>query len=139
MESVAQTAPASKKMLWAGRMVSALPALLLLASGSAKLMKAAPVIQGFAHFGVPANLIMVIGILEVGSAMVYIIPCTAVLGAILMTGFLGGATFTHVRVGEPWVFPVIAGVLVWAGLYGRDARVRALLPLRNSIQSGTQI
>ncbi len=132
MPSAAQTAPVSKKKLWAGRIISALPALLLLFSGVAKLMKPVPIVQGFAHFGYPETLILGIGILEIACTIVYLIPRTSVLGAILLTGYLGGATATNVRVGDPLFFvPAVLGVLVWAGLFLREDRLRALLPLRN--------
>ena len=134
MQSATQTAPVSKKKLWAGRIISALPVLLLLLSGVMKLMKPAPLVQGFAQFGYPESLILKIGILEIFCTVVYMIPRTSVLGAILMTGYLGGATATNVRVGDPSSFiPVLVGVLVWAGLYLRDDRLRALIPLRSWI------
>ena len=131
MASGAQTLSVSKNQLWAGRIISALPALLLLFSGVMKLLKPAPVLQGFAHYGYPESLIVVIGILEIACTLVYVIPRTSYVGAILMTAYLGGATASNVRVGDPSYFAtVILGVLVWAGLYLRDARLRALLPLR---------
>jgi len=131
MQSAAQTAPVSKKKLWAGRILSALPVLMLLFSGVMKLMKPAAVVQGFAHFGYPESLALCIGILELACAVVYVIPRTSVLGAILLTGYLGGATATHVRIGEAlFIIPVILGVLVWGGLFLRDDRLRALIPLR---------
>ena len=132
MQSAVQTAPLSKKQLWAGRTISALPVLLLLFSGVMKLLKPAPVLQGFAHYGYPESLIVAIGILEIACTLIYVIPLTSYLGAILMTGYLGGATASNVRVGDPSYFvTVILGVLVWAGLYLRDARLRTLLPLRS--------
>jgi hypothetical protein len=89
------------------------------------------VIEGMAHYGYPEHLILYIGMLEVGCTIVYLIPRTAILGAILMTGYLGGATATNVRVGDPsFIGPVLAGVLVWAGLYLRDGRLSALIPAR---------
>ncbi len=131
MHSAVQTAPVSKKQLWAGRIISALPVLLLLFSGVMKLLKPAPLVEGFARFGYPERLIIVIGILELGCTIVYAIPRTSVLGAILITGYLGGATATNVRVADPLFFvPAILGVLVWGGLFLRDERLRALLPLR---------
>ncbi|MDB5296126.1 MAG: rane protein [Phycisphaerales bacterium] len=120
----------SKKALWAGRVVSALPVLALTASGVMKLMKLPAVVEGFAHFGFPEKLIVPIGVLELACAVVYLVPQTAVLGAILLTAYLGGATVTHVRAGEPWFGPVVLGVLAWLGLLLRDARLRPLLPLR---------
>jgi len=132
MPSATQTAPASKIKLWAGRILSWIPALLLLFSGVAKIVKPAPVVQGFAHFGYPESVILGIGILEAACTVVYLIPRTAILGGILMTGYLGGATATNVRVGDPSSYvTVILGVLVWAGLYLRDERLAALIPLRS--------
>lgn len=132
MPSDTQTTPVSKKSLWAGRIVSALPALLLLLSGVVKLMKPASVVQGFAHFGYPESVILSIGILEIACTVIYVVPRTAVLGAILLTGYLGGATATNVRIGDPLFFaPAILGVLVWAGLFLRENRLRALIPLRS--------
>ena|SRR5688572_15682828 len=125
-----QVPTASKKMLWAGRIVTALPVLMLLFSGVMKLAKPAPVVEGFAKLGYPEHLALGIGILEIACTILYIIPQTAVLGAILLTGYLGGATATHVRVGDPYFATVILGMVVWLGLYLRDARVRALIPLR---------
>jgi len=132
MQSATQTATVPKKRLWAGRIMSALPVLLLLLSGIMKLLKPAPVLQAFAHFGYPQNLIFSLGILELACTVVYVMPRTAVLGAILLTGYLGGATATNVRVGDPLFFiPVVLGVLVWTGLFLRDDRLRALIPLRS--------
>jgi hypothetical protein len=128
MQSGAQTAPGSKRRLWAGRIISALPVLLLLFSGVLKLIKPVSVVQGFARYGYPANLTLVIGLLELSCTVVYAIPRTAVLGAILLTGYLGGATATNVRVGDPSYFmTVLLGVLAWIGLYLRDDRLRALI------------
>ncbi len=129
--SGAQTAPVSKKLLWAGRIMSALPVLMLLFSGVMKLVKPAPVVEGFAHLGYPEGLALGLGIIELACAVVYVIPRTSVLGAILLTGYLGGATATHVRIGEPFFMPLILGMLVWGGLFLRDERLRALLPLRS--------
>lgn len=131
MPSSTQTAPVSNKMLWAGRIASALPVLMLLLSGVMKLVKSAPVVEGFAHLGYAENLALGIGIVEIICTIVYVVPRTSVLGAILLTGYLGGATATHVRVSESFFTPVILGVLVWGGLFLRDARLRVLLPLRS--------
>jgi hypothetical protein len=132
MLSATQTAPASKKKLWAGRIISVLPVLMLAFSGVMKLAKVAPVLQGFARYGYPESLILVIGILEIACTVVYAIPRTSVLGAILLTGYLGGATATNVRIGDPsFLITVILGVLAWVGLYLRDERLRALIPLRS--------
>jgi hypothetical protein len=108
------------------------PVLLLLFSGVLKVLKAAPVLQSLAHFGLPESIIFKIGILEIACTIIYLIPRTAILGAILMTAYLGGATATNVRVGDPSsIMTVLLGVLVWAGLYLREERLRALVPLRS--------
>jgi hypothetical protein len=125
-----QIAPVSKKMLWAGYILSALPVLLLFFSGVMKLVQPAPVMEGFIRLGYPESLALWIGIVELACAVLYVIPRTALLGAILLTGYLGGATATHLRIGEPFFAPIVLGVMVWGGLFFRDARLRALLPLR---------
>lgn len=131
MESTSQNSQTSKKMLWAGRVVSALPVLMLLFSAALKLMRPPEVLQEFGRLGYPESLIVGIGILEILCTVVYVIPRTSILGAILVTGYLGGATATHVRIGDVFIGPVLFGVLIWAGLYLRDARIRALIPLRS--------
>jgi hypothetical protein len=130
-QSAASAVLTSKKMLWAGRVISAVPVLLMVFSAVLKLVKAAPVVQGMPRYGYPEGLIVTIGVLELLSCIVYLIPSTAVLGAILMTGYLGGATATNVRVGDlSYVMTVLLGVFVWGGLFFRDARLRALIPFR---------
>lgn len=131
MQSDSQPVPASKKMLWAGYIVSALPVLALLMSGVMKLVKPREVVEGFEHLGWNVNLALGLAILELSCVVIYAIPRTAVLGAILVTGYLGGAIATHVRIGEQFIAPAVLGVLVWGGLYLRDSRLRALLPLRS--------
>ncbi len=133
MESNIQNAPVSKKRLWAGRIISGLPALFLLVDGIMKLVKPAPVVEATVRLGYSENVIIPIGIVLLVSTVLYLIPLTNVLGAILLTGYLGGAVATHVRAGEGLfsiVFPIIFGVLLWLGLYLRDDRLRALVPLR---------
>ncbi len=124
------TAPVSKGMLWTGYILSALPVLLLLSSGGMKLAKPKAVLEGFAHLGLPERLALGLAILEISCALIYAIPRTAVLGAILVTGYLGGAILTHLRIGEPVFMQFLLGVMVWLGLYLRDPRVRTLIPLR---------
>ena len=132
MKSAIEAVPVSKFALWSGRVMSAITVLLLIFSGVIKVMKPAPVVQGFAKFGYPESLIVVLGIVEILCVVVYAIPRTSILGAILTTGYLGGATATNVRVGDPSsVVTILLGVLVWGGLYLRDVRVRALLPFRS--------
>jgi hypothetical protein len=95
-----------------------------------KLMKAAPAMEGTAKLGYPLSEVFPIGIVLLACVILYVIPRTAVLGAILLTGYLGGATATMVRVQDPWfLFPVVFGALVWLGLWLRDDRLRALIPL----------
>jgi hypothetical protein len=122
----------SKKALWAGRVISALPVLLMTMSGTMKLMKPEPVVESFAHIGWPVEYAVGLGILELSCVAVYLISRTSVLGAILMTGYLGGAIATHVRIGEMMIATQAGlGVLVWLGLYLREPRLRALIPLRS--------
>ena len=130
MESDTQTVPTSKRILWAGRIISALPVLLLLFSAVMKLVKPPEVVEGFTRLGYAESLALGIGILELICTVVYVIPRTSILGAILLTGYLGGATATHVRIGEPFFAPIILGVLVWGGLFLRDEQLRELIPLR---------
>jgi DoxX-like family len=120
----------SKKMLWTGRIISALVILFLVADSVGKVMKLAPYLEGTVKVGYPASLVVPLGIVLLICTVVYAIPITSVLGAILLTGYLGGATATHVRIGQPFWFPVIVGVLLWAALFLREERLRALIPLR---------
>lgn len=130
MHSATQDSHISNKMVWAGRIVSAIVALMLIFSAVMKLLKPAEVLTEFARLGYPESVVVGIGILELSCVVLYLIPRTSILGAILMTAYLGGATATHVRIADPFIYPVIAGVLVWGGLYLRDSQVRSLIPLR---------
>ncbi len=130
MVSATSSAPVSKKLFWAGCIVSALPVLMLVMSGVMKLIKADAAMDGFPKLGWNPSIAVPLGIVELTCTLVYVIPQTSVLGAILLTGYLGGAVATHVRIEEPFYAPVILGVLVWLGLYLRYARLRALFPLR---------
>ena len=131
MQSAIATTPISPKLLWTGRILSALPALLLCFSGVMKLIQPAGFAEQAAPMGYTANVLFWIGIVELVCTLLYVIPQTAVFGAILLAAYLGGATATHVRVGDVFIMPVLVGVLVWAGLYLREPRLRALLPLRS--------
>ena len=131
METETRVAPAPKAMFWAGWVVTAIPVLMMLGGGLAMLFMPGPVEEGLKKLDYPASHARGIIILEIVCAAIYLAPQTAVLGAILLTGYLGGATASHIRVGDGQFFgPVVFGVLVWLGLYLRDARVRALVPLR---------
>jgi hypothetical protein len=125
------SSPVSKTTLWISRVVSVLPVLLVLLSSVMKLMKMAAVVEGFARAGLSERLIIPVGVIELVCVIVYVIPQTAVLGAILMTGLLGGATITTLRIGDPtYPMPVILGMLAWGGLFLRDTRLRELIPIR---------
>ena len=123
-----------KKTFAVGRVVTALPVMFLAFDGVIKLLPIAPVVESFSTLGYPASLAIAIGSLELLCLLVYVTPPTSILGAILLTGFLGGAVATHVRVGDPLfshsLFPIYVGILIWAGLFLRDDRLRALIPLR---------
>jgi hypothetical protein len=129
MVVAAQTAAvSSKKALWTGRIISGWLVLFLLFDGVVKVLKLAPAMEGTARLGYPSSLVVPIGIVELLCVAAYVIPRTSILGAILLTGYLGGATATQVRLEDPWFFfPVVVGMLVWAGLLLRDARLRSLI------------
>jgi len=131
MESATQAAPTSRRSIWAGRVISALVAVFLLFDAIVKVVKLAPAVEGTAQLGYPVGVVVPLGLVLLTCTAVYVIPRTSVLGAILLTGYLGGATATQVRLEDPWfLFPVGFGVLVWGGLFLRDDRLRALIPVR---------
>jgi DoxX-like family len=122
-----------RSWLWAGWIASALPVLGMLFGGVVKLTGNLNVIEGFTgKFGYPPQTLVPIGIVEIACVVLYSIPQTAVLGAILTTTYLGGAVATHLRVQDPFIPPIAFGILVWLGLYLRDERIRRLLPLRRN-------
>ena len=131
MES--ETTTVSRKALWAGRIVGALPILFLLMDSVMKLLKPTFVVDATVKLGYQESTIVPLGIVLLTCVILYVIPQTSVLGAILLTGYLGGAVATHVRVGDPLfshvLFPVYLGILIWLGLYLRDVRLRELVPL----------
>jgi hypothetical protein len=133
MEASSQTAAASKGMLWTGRILTGLMALFFILDGVGHLMKPAPVVDAFARLGYPLSASVGIGVLLLICTAIYVTPRTSVLGAVLLTGYLGGAVSTHVRAGSSLfetIFPVILGALAWAGLLVRDAELRQIIPLR---------
>lgn len=123
------------KLLWAGRIASGLSILGLLVDASGKLMQLAPVIEGTVRLGYPESAVFGIGVVELVCVVLYAVPRTSLLGAIGLTAFLGGATATHVRMSEPFVFPVLVGVLVWAGLVLRDRRLQSLVRVEPAARS----
>jgi hypothetical protein len=128
-----QFANESKGMLWTGRVLSGLMASLFVLDGVGHLMKPAPVAEAFARLGYPLSASVGIGVLALICTALYVTPRTSVLGAILLTGYLGGAVSTHVRAGSTlfeMIFPVILGVLMWAGIFVRDAQLPRLIPVR---------
>lgn len=124
----------SKKRLWAGRIMSGIVVLFLIFDGVTKLMTIQPVVDGMRKLGYPVPLAPVIGTIVLICVILYVIPRTAPLGAILLTGFLGGAVASQLRIGMPLLgytlFPIYLAMLAWGGLYLRDGRVRALLAPR---------
>jgi DoxX-like family len=135
MQSDSLKTLASPALVWAGRVISGLAVLFFLFDGIMKLVKPPIVVSSTVELGYRESVIIPLGIVLITCTLLYIIPRTSVLGAILLTGYLGGAVATHLRVGAgvfPIVFPIIFGVLVWAGLFLRDDRIRALIPLRTN-------
>ena len=134
MQAAIQPISSSTTMLWAGRILSALAVLFLIFDSVIKVLKLAPAVEATTQLGYPAGLVIGIGVLELACLAVYVFPRTAVLGAIVLTGYLGGAIATNLRAGTPVfnvIFPAIIGALIWGGLFLRDARLRALVPLRS--------
>ena len=132
MQSDVGTVHVSNARLWGGRIASGIPALFLLVDGAMKLVKPTVVVETTMQLGYPEGVIVPLGLVLLASTILYLVPRPAVLGAILVTGYLGGAVATHVRVGNgafELLFPVIVGALVWAGLVLRNPRVADLLPL----------
>lgn len=132
--STRTTTTTSRKALWTGRIMTGLVATFLAVDAIAKLVRIQPVIEGSQQLGYPPSTVLTIGVLLLGSLIVYLIPRTALIGAVLLTGYLGGAIATHIRVENPLfshtLFPTYVAALIWGGLYLRDRRVRALLAPR---------
>jgi hypothetical protein len=124
-----ETSFISRKQLWTGRVLSGIVSAFFLMDGAMKLAKPAPVVQATLRLGYPESTILGIGIVLLVCTVLYLIPRTALFGAVLLTGYLGGAVATQVRVSAPWfniLFPVFFGCVVWAGLYLRDRRLRSI-------------
>ena len=126
----------STTALWAGRVLSGLAVLFLLFDASVKLLELNLAIEANQQLGYPTNVIFWLGVLELICLVVYLVPRTSVLGAVLWTGYLGGAIATHVRVANPLfthiLFPTYVATFLWLGLWLRDERLRAVLPLRTT-------
>ena len=125
----------SNRTLWAGRSLSALAALFLLFDSAGKLLEVQPVIDGTLQLGYPREIVFSLGAILLSCVAAYLVPRTSVLGALLLTGYLGGAVATHARVDNPLfshtLFPTYVAALLWGGLMLRDPRLRALLPIRS--------
>jgi hypothetical protein len=129
MQPSGQTTAVSS--LWTGRIIISLVVVFMVFDGGVKVLKMAPAVEGTARLGYPTSLVVPIGVISLVCTLLYAIPRTSILGAILLTGYLGGATATQVRLQAPWfLFPVVIGVLVWLGPFLTDGRLRALIPLR---------
>ena len=127
-------APATTTQRIAGTVLTTLVALFLTFDTVMKVLKLAPAVEGTTALGYPVDRVFPIGIIELVCLVLYLIPQTAVLGAILLSGYLGGAIATHVRIGSPLLshtlFPIYVASLIWGGLYLREPRLRNLVPLR---------
>ena len=121
---------ASVKIVWVGRLISVLASLLFVVSAFMKLKGGDEVTQMMAHLGLPGSLVIPLAIVEISCVVIYLIPATSILGAILLTGYIGGAICTHLRVGDPFFVQIALGIVVWAGLYLRENRLKELIPLR---------
>jgi hypothetical protein len=133
MQSTIQANAPSKAKLRTGYVLTALTVLFLVFDGVSHILKPAPVVKAWAELGYPLSVSVWLGVLLLGCVALYAFPRTAVLGAILLTGYLGGAVATHVRVGNPLfecIFPVLFGLVMWAGIFLRDSRLGELIPLR---------
>ena len=134
MQTADSTGSTSKKSVWAGRILSGFITAFLIFDAVIHLMKPAPVVEAFAKLNFPLRFAVPLGIVELICILLYVIPSTSILGAILLTGYLGGAVAIQLPTGNPFfgeiLFPVYIGVFLWGGIYLRDARLRALVPFQ---------
>jgi hypothetical protein len=133
MESISHAAPISRSRLWTARIITAVVGMFLVFDGVIHVLKPAPVVDAFKELGYPLSASVGLGVLELICLALYVIPRTSVLGAILLTGYLGGATATQLRFGAglfPLLFPAFLGALLWGALLLRDDRLRSFIPLR---------
>lgn len=126
-------AVANKKIVWAGGAISVLSILIFVLSAFLKLKGGPELDKGFAHLGLPISMMVPLAILEISCVVIYLIPRTSVLGAILLTGYLGGAICTHWRSGDPFYIHIVLGMLIWLGIYLRESRLRELIPFRTRV------
>jgi hypothetical protein len=126
----------SQAALWTGRILSGLSVAFLLFDATMKVLELQAAVEGTTQLGYPADVLVGIGLVQLACLVLYVVPRTAVLGAVLWTGYLGGAVATHVRVGSPLfshtLFPLYVAAMIWGGLWLRDQRLRALLPVRKN-------
>lgn len=120
----------SRGVYWLSWVLSIIPCLLLLFSASMKFFPPEGFQEGLDHMGWPAGLMRYLGVVEVLSTLLYLFPRTSVLGAVLLTGYMGGAIATHVRIGDPFLIQLAIGVIAWFALWLREPRLKALLPIR---------
>jgi len=134
MQTMVQTSETSNVVLWTGRIMSGLVIAFMLLDGAMKLVPLDVVVTTSEQMGIPGSLARTLWIIGLICTLLYAVPRTSVLGAILLTGYLGGAVASHLRLGDPifthTLFGLYLGLLAWGGLYLRDARLRALIPLR---------
>lgn len=133
MGSRSEVSPVSKGRLWTGRIISTLVVLFLLFDSITKLLKMRPVLEASAQLGYPVNTIVTIGTILLVCTVFYIIPQTAVLGAILLTAYLGGAVAANLRIENPMFntfFPIVFAALAWVGIFMRESRLASLIPFR---------
>jgi hypothetical protein len=135
MTTAIDTASPSKARLWTGCVLTTLTTLFLVFDGAMKLVQPQPVTQAMTQLGFPLHLSVPIGIILLVCTVLYVLPPTAVTGAVLLTGYLGGAIVSQMRIGAPLLsttlFPIYFAVLLWAGVYLREPRLRALIPIRS--------
>jgi len=133
--SISVSSP-SRAALWGGRVASGIAVLFLTFDAVFKLIQPAEAVKSTEQLGYPGSVLFGLGVVQIVCLAIYLLPRTAVLGAVLWTGYLGGAVATHVRVGNPWLshilFPTYVATLLWAGLWLRNARLRELLPFTRS-------
>jgi DoxX-like family len=124
---------AGNKIVWVGWILTILASLLFLFSAFMKFKGGPELDKGMAHLGLPASMVLPLGILELTCVVIYLIPATAVLGAILLAGYVGGTIVTCWRVGDPFIINIALGLVVWLGIYLREPRLKELIPVRKPI------